>query len=367
MINILISGIGPRRGGIGSVIVNTLKEIDREKFMPTVLLTYDSLFEEDLKELNVPVLKICPFGKSIKKYNSELEKIFATNNFHYVWVNNTSKVNVEIFRLAKKYGVTTISHSHGSASEGRLYKRFIYKIWEKFTSRTFYKNLDIAIACSQKSANYFYSKKYIAKNNVYVLPNSIDTKRFQFSETIRNDVRDELCIKNDEKAVYAVGRITQVKNPYFMVNLIAMLPMTYKLVLIGAGDMTEDVKDYISKLSQEDRVIMLGSRNDVDRLINGADIYILPSFSEGYPIAVIEAQANGLPCIISDTVTSEVVIFDDCKRVSLKDINAWRKIALEIENKNREEFARRVEELGFDNKAYAAKFEKILLSNLYGV
>ncbi len=363
MVKILISGIGPRRGGIGSVIVNMLKEIDRERFKPTVLLTYDSLFEEDLEAMDVQVLKICPFGQNIKKYSAELENIFANNKFDFVWVNNTSKVDVKIFKLAKKYGVKTIAHSHGSASEGRLYKRIIYKIWETFTKRIFYKNLDIAIACSQKSADYFYSKKFMAKHKVYVLLNSVDTKKFQFSEDTRIDVRNELGIRKDEKAIFAIGRITKVKNPYFMINLISTLPQEYKLVLIGAGDMTEEVSNYVSHCNLQDRVMMLGSRNDVDRLINGADIYILPSFNEGYPVAVIEAQASGLPCIISDTITSEVVLFDDCKSISLKDVNAWRKAILEVENKNREEFAHKVEELGFDNKAYAVKFGEILLRN----
>ncbi|MDE6275155.1 MAG: glycosyltransferase [Clostridia bacterium] len=364
MINILISGIGPRRGGIGSVILNMLKEMDRQKFAPTVLLTYDSLFEEDLKKLNVPVLKICPFGKSIKKYNEELENIFANNQFHYVWINNTSKVDVGIFKLAKKYGVKTISHSHGSASEGKLYKRIISRIWEIFTSRVFYKNLDIAIACSQKSADYFYSKRYMAKHKVHMLLNTIDTKKFEFNEDLRTVVREELGIAKEEKALFAVGRITQVKNPHFMIDLISTLPSAYKLVLVGDGDMREEVNNYISKCNLQDRVIMLGSRNDVNRLINGADVYILPSFNEGYPVAVIEAQASGLPCIISDTITGEVALFDDCKMISLKDINAWKQAILEIENKNREECARKVEELGFDNKAYAVKFEDILLSNL---
>ena len=243
-----------------------------------------------------------------------------------------------------------------------MLKRIIFKIWEAFTSRAFYKNLDIAIACSQKSADYFYSKKYMAKHKVHVLLNSVDTKKFQFDEEKRIEVRNELGVK-EEKVIFAVGRITQVKNPYFMLNLISVLPEEYKLVLIGAGDMSEEISNDIKERKLQDRVMMLGSRNDVDRLINGADIYILPSFNEGYPVAVIEAQANGLPCIISNTITSEVVLFDDCKSISLKDMDAWKQAILEVKNKNREEFAHKVEELGFDNKAYAAKFEKILLSN----
>ena len=117
MVKILISGIGPRRGGIGSVIVNMLKEIDRERFKPTVLLTYDSLFEEDLEAMDVQVLKICPFGQNIKKYSAELENIFANNKFDFVWVNNTSKVDVKIFKLAKKYGVKTIEIGRASCRE----------------------------------------------------------------------------------------------------------------------------------------------------------------------------------------------------------------------------------------------------------
>ncbi len=366
MIDILITGIGSRRGGVGSVILNLLKELDRQMFSPTILLTYDSELEPDIKSLNVSILKVTPFGKSIKKYRNDLNRIFASHKFDYVWINNTSKVDVIIFQIAKKYAVRTIAHSHGTACEGSLLKKSIFKIWEFFTSRSFYKNLDIAIACSQKSAEYFYSKNYRDKNKVHVLLNSIDVDMFKFDSAARTNVREELCLK-EEKAIFAVGRITQVKNPFFMIKLIDSLPKLYKLVLVGDGDLLEEIMSFISERQLEDRVMILGSRKDVARLLNGADIFILPSFNEGYPVAVVEAQANGLTCIISDTITQEVLLFDDCVSARLNDINGWKHAILNVKDKKREGFAHKVEELGFDNKAYAVKFEQIILSDFYGI
>ena len=162
MKKVLVCGIGSGRGGIGSVIYNTIKESDRNSISFVVLLTYDTVWEEDFTKLNIPTIKITPFGKSVRKYKKDLkEKVFAKEKFDFVWVNNTSKVDIEIFKIAKKNGAKTISHSHGVGAEGSFMKRFLYKACEIFTSHYFYKYVDISIACSQKSAEYFYSKSYM--------------------------------------------------------------------------------------------------------------------------------------------------------------------------------------------------------------
>ena len=361
-IKILISGIGRYRGGIGSVVYNVICNMDKTKFEPVILLTYDSVTEKDFAALGVEIKKITPFGQSLKLYKKELEKVFAEGRYDYVWINNTSKVDVIIFRLAKKYGVKTIAHSHGECVEGGLAKKLLYKSIEFFTAGIFYKNLDIALSCSQSSADYFYSKRYRKTHKVNVLRNSIDTGKFRFDEDMRQTFRKELGIDREDIAIVSVGRITEVKNPLFLTDVLKKLPENYKLVYVGDGEMKEELMQKILAYGLENRVILTGIRSDVAQLLNAMDVFVLPSFHEGFPVSAIEAQANGLNCVISDRVSDECVITDLCSREKL-DASVWAEKISSVRQVRRETYADMVKEKGYDNQCYAKEFENIILKD----
>lgn len=359
-IRILISGIGKGRGGVASVVMNTLKYLDREKFDAVVLLTYDSAVEEDIQAMGYSIVKITPFGKDKRQYAAQLEALLQKEKFDYVWINNTSKVDVAIFRIAKKYGVRTIAHSHGECVEGSFLRKLTYRIIEMFTTRTFYKNLDIALACSESSAAYFYSKKYRKNHTVNVLRNSIDTERFAYNGKIREELREQIGAKEGDILLTAVGRITEVKNPLFMIDVLALLPEQYKIVYVGKGELQDAIAKKAETSDIKARVIFLGMRSDVPQLLNAMDVFVLPSFHEGFPISAIEAQANGLPCVISSKVTSECVLTDICFREDL-DAAVWAERILQLPKNDRKEYAETIKEKGFDNRSYVEKFQEIIL------
>lgn len=359
-IRILISGIGTGRGGVASVVLNTLKCLDREKFDAVILLTYDSAVEEDVYALSYSIVKITPFGKDKRKYAAELDELLKRERFDYVWINNTSKVDVEIFKIAKRNGVRTIAHSHGECVEGSFFRKLTFWVIELFTTRIFYKNLDIALACSESSARYFYSKKYRKSHKVNVLCNSIETAKFVYDSNLRKELRENIGAKDEDILLAAVGRITEVKNPLFMIDVLALLPEQYKIVYVGKGELQDAIAEKAEISDIKDRVIFLGMRSDVPQLLNAMDVFVLPSFHEGFPVSAIEAQANGLPCVISSKVTSECVLTDICFREDL-DAAVWAERILQLPKNDRQEYAETIKEKGFDNRSYVEKFQDIIL------
>ncbi len=361
MKKILVVGMSRTVAGVGAVILNVVSNLDRTKYEPVVLMTYESESRKTLEQMHVRIEKVTPFGESRRRYRRDVEKVFQKEHFDYVWINNTSKVNVDIFKIAKKYGAVTIAHSHGESVEGPLYKRIAFRLIELFTTPVFYRNLDIAMACSESSANYFYSKKYSKTHRVYVMPNSIDVQKFVFDKEARESVRQEFCWSGQDTGMIFVGRLTQVKNPVLLLKAMRRLPERYKLLFVGSGELQEDLEQKTREYGLKERVTFAGSRRDVGRLLSGADLFLLPSFHEGLPVSALEAQANGLPCILSDTVTRECMLLPSCRMAACDREDAWAETIAAVSPQERllnEEVPTEVK--GADNAEYVAKFVKIL-------
>ena len=361
MKKILVVGMSRTVAGVGAVILNVVSNLDRTKYEPVVLLTYESESRRMLEDMNIRIEKVTPFGENRRKYRSEIEQIFAKEHYDYVWINNTSKVNIDIFKVAKKYGAVTIAHSHGESVEGPLYKRIAFRLIELFTTPVFYRNLDIAMACSKSSAQYFYSEKYRKTHRVYVMPNSIDVQKFMFRADARESVRKEFGWNGSDVGMIFVGRLTQVKNPMLLVEMMRDLPVQYKLLFVGSGELQEELEKKTREYGLDGKIRFAGSRRDVSRILSGADLFLLPSFHEGLPVSALEAQANGLPCIISDTITDECMLLPSCRKAACNQQSVWAEAVMKVSPQERilrEEVPSEVK--GADNAEYVAKFVKIL-------
>lgn len=172
------------------------------------------------------------------------------------------------------------------------------------------------VACSQLAGEAMFGKRKFT-----VIPNVIQTKKYRFDPAVRERVRQDMNVQ-DKLIVGTVGRLAEQKNPFFAVDvfthLLKDLPDA-EYWWIGSGPLQEQVKDYVEEKSLSDRVKLLGSRNDVLELYQGMDAFLLPSLFEGLPLTGVEAQAMGLPMVVSNTVTDEMVYTD---LVDYVDLNA---------------------------------------------
>ena len=156
-------------------------------------------------------------------------------------------------------------------------------------------------------------RRRFSTDNVVVVRNGIDTEKFRNPKKTRNEVRQELGIPHDSFVLGHIGRFVKVKNHSFLLSVfekIAEKKPDSRLLLIGDGEDREKVEAEIKSKNLTDRVIILSNRSDIPELLSAMDCFILPSLFEGFPVALLESQASGLRCVVSDRINSEVYLSD---------------------------------------------------------
>lgn len=358
MKRILVDGMSCNIGGIGTIVLNIIDNIKGD-FEFEFIETYPFTYREKIEERGMKINKLPIFGKNPFKYYRSLKKLFKENKYDYVWVNNTSKVNVKIFEYAKKFGVKTIAHSHGDKCDGNKFVVAVMETLSRLNERKFYKNLDIACACSKNSADYFYNKKKLKGKPIHIINNAIDVKKYVYNESVRIAKRKELGLK-DEVAIGMVGRLTPIKNPLFMLDVLGALPDGYKLYFVGEGPLLAEIKNSIVKKGLENKAILLGKRSDVNELMQAFDLLALSSYNEGLPLVAVEAQTSGLHCILSETLSKDINITGNVKYAKLNDVNDWIKKILEETGYVRNDCSLVINEKGFGIDTIAGEFADLL-------
>lgn len=217
-----------------------------------------------------------------------------------------------------------IAHSHSTVYSQNKLKDFLQMICAKlfinFASHYF--------ACSNKAGAFMFGEKKWKKQGK-LIPNAIEAERFFFSPKSRDDIRNELGISNHSTVILHVGIVCTIKNPFFAVDVFERyfdLNRDSFLLFCGRNDLEDSIIDYVKQKRLNKNIFFLGARNDVSRVYSTADLFLFPSLAEGLPFAVIEAQAAGLPCLLSDTITEEVKLLDTTEFLDLKSGAAdWAK------------------------------------------
>lgn len=361
---ILVDGLPRTVGGIGTLIMNIVNtsralgaDIEFEFLMPSGSRYIDILTAKNEKFYLVP-----PVSKT-KEYKEYLTKLFTENHYDFLWFNNTSKVNIYLPRIAKKVGhCKVITHIHGSSIEASGKRKVVMTILDKLNAPEMYRLIDIPLACSNVSArNYYRNKKLLERTTV--IYNGIETDRFTYSESDRNAVRNELGIKDGEVLLGTVGRLTAIKNYPFIIRMMKNLPDNYKLIIAGIGEDEKLLDSLIKDNDLSSKCSLLGIRNDIPQLLSAMDVFLLPSFSEGMPFSIIEAQASGLPCIMSDTLSDELDITGLVNALPISgEPKVWAdKIPqLDIGKSGRLEYSSKVKQAGYDIDVACRQFIDIL-------
>ena len=165
-------------------------------------------------------------------------------------------------------------------------------------------------ACSELAAQWMFGKH---TGNAKVIPLPIDCELSAYDESIRLQERSKWNIKSDEKVIGHIGRFQTQKNHTFLLDIFAevlKLDQTYKLVLVGDGILRAEIDEKIKKLGLQNHVIQVGQISGASKLMSMFDLFLLPSLYEGFPTVLLEAQANGLPCIASSTITPTIAQTD---------------------------------------------------------
>lgn len=363
---VLQIGFGYKVGGIQNCLLNFYKNIDKENFQfDFINMTgHKFYYEEDIKKIGGAIYDIPnELSNPIKCYN-KLKEIIKDNKYDIVHINKNSLACMVAIKAVKDSGVKVkIIHSHSTKSNAGRVANIIHNINKRFI----HKYCDYFFACSQEAGRWMYTDKIIKSNKFYILNNAIDLNKFTFNKEKRNEIRQKLNIKENELIIGHVGRFVPIKNHKFIIDLfnnISNKNSNTKLLLVGDGVLLEEMKSYVQTLGLMEKVIFLGNRRDTYDLYQAMDIFVLPSFHEGLPIVGVEAQASGLPCVFSTSVTKEAKILDESCFVSLDEtIDIWSdKILNMLKNTKRNTQLDKITKSGFD-----IKHETKRLENMYNV
>ena len=335
------------RGGLETFIMNVYRKIDRSKIQFDFLVHRDEegAYDKEIFSLGGRIFHVRAFNPINLKYYIQLYHVLKTlrNEVSVIHSHLDTTSAMPLF-LAKCAGYDRrVAHSH-SSSVDRDWKYFIrlvlaYPIRFLATDR---------FSCGIDAGKFIFGRK----SKFQVINNGIDVKEFAFNEDIRQAVRRELGITN-QKVVIHVGRFYPVKNQEFIVKQLcenASYSEKVIFVLVGDGPDRKRIEKYCRERKLMEKVKFLGVRNDISRLLQGADVFVFPSLFEGLGIAVIEGQASGLPCLVSDTMPKECVVTDLVKVLPLLDTNAWINNIESTKNNNRYGYNKIIKKNGYDIK-----------------
>ena len=268
-------------GGVESVVMNYYRNIDRNKIQFHFLCDEDStdIPYEEIEKLGGKVIVIPPYQK-LFKYQKELYKIFKENKYKIVH-SHINALSVFPLRVAKKAGVPIrIAHSH-STSNKKEWKKNILKMILRPLSKLYANNY---FACTEYAGKWLFGKKVVERKELNVINNAIDLKKFKFNENTREDLRKELGIKEETLIIGHVGRFMKQKNHEFLIDVFEEAikqDNNMYLILVGQGPLEDKIKEMAKEKGIEDKILFLGQRNDVNKLYQAMDIFVLPSLYEG--------------------------------------------------------------------------------------
>ena len=268
-------------GGVESVVMNYYKNIDRNRIQFHFLCDEDStdIPYEEIEKLGGKVIVIPPYQK-LFKYQKELYRIFKENNYKIIH-SHINALSVFPLKIAKKAGVPIrIAHSH-STSNKKEWKKNILKMILRPFSKLYANNY---FACTEYAGKWLFGKKVVERKELNVINNAIDLKKFEFNENTREDLRKELGIKEDVLVIGHVGRFMKQKNHEFLIDVFEKAIKqddNIYLILVGQGPLEDKIKEMAKEKGIENKILFLGQRNDVNKLYQAMDIFVLPSLYEG--------------------------------------------------------------------------------------
>lgn len=292
-----------------------------------------------------------PFEPGKSRFNivDKLKELLKNNLYDIVHIHSGSiSVLALAAYVAYKKGVNKIIvHSHSSGDKQSI-KHYIIK---KLSAPIFYKCATDYCACSKLAAEWKFPKKIVNKNTV-VLKNGINTKLFKYNSNKRSEYRSKLGIDEQTFVIGHVGRFSFEKNQKFLVNVFCEIKermQECKLVLIGAGEDLEAIKDLVVQRGIQDKVLFEGNVNNVNDYMQAFDVFALPSLFEGLGTVGIEAQGAGLPVVASDRVPADMQLTNAVSFLSLESSYVeWANCICGYKGYERKDTSDEIRKKGFD-------------------
>ena len=327
-------------GGAETFLMKIYRNIDRNEVQLDfcVAKKEKNFYEDEIIEMGGFLHRITPKSKNIIKNFIDIKNIVRDNKYQYVLrVSQHSLSALEL--LAAKFGgakklAFRSSNSNNCGNKINLLVHYLFRPFLNLIS-------NVKIAPSMEAAKYMFGNSEIKKGKVNFIHNALEYDKYKFNSSYRETIRKRLNV-NDRIVIGHVGRFNYQKNHKFILEVFEKIVKEndkYILLLIGEGELKQKIIEYARTLKIDDKIIFMGIQKDVNQYYSAMDLYLFPSLFEGMPNTVIEAQAAGLNCILSDTITKEANITGNIKYMDLNaSIKDWKNTILSepIEHKDTE-------------------------------
>lgn len=329
---------GMNAGGMETMIMNYYRNIDRNKFQFDFLINCKEpvFYEKEINRLGGHIYRNTLPKHNIFKNRLEIRKLFKNKKYDVIHCHQGITYYYPL-KAAKKYKIKTrIIHNHGI---NRTFLKCLF-LYNQLWARKRISSLgNKYISCSKDVLDHIFSDDIIRNHKYIILPNAIDIENFKYKESARKKIRKEFNI-DDEIVFVHVGTFTTPKNHSFLLDVFkkySMINKNAKLLLVGSGPLKQDIINKAKELNILSNLIFAGVRSDVNDILSACDIMLFPSLYESFGIVALEAQAAGLPVIISDQFPKDILLTDSINMTPL-DVDLWVKkiknTKLNIDRKN---------------------------------
>lgn len=358
------------RGGIETMIMNQYRNIDREKVQFDFLAHFgrEAAYNDEIRSMGGRIYEMPALRDENRvffwrffSYLFALNKFFREHREYKVIHGHMTHTAALYMPIAKRYGVSCrIVHSHSTKSKAGLLG-ILTNFLHKFATR----DATDFFACSKAAQKWFFTEEIINSGDVYFVTNAIDAKRFRYDPEKRRKMRENFDLK-DDLTIAHVARFRTEKNQAFMIEVLKealKVRDDITLIFVGDGPQEKAVRAKAKACGVDGHVRFLGLRSDVPDILQAADVFVLPSSWEGQPLTAIEAQASGLHCIVSDSLSWELDTLGMVRFISLDKVNEWVDALFEESQKPRRDTYEEIVAAGYDSCTTAAWLQEFYLSH----
>lgn len=353
-------------GGAETFLMKIYRQLDRTNYQMDfcVNIFEEGFYDKEITEMGGRIFHIPAKSDNLKEFKKQLITLIKNEHYESVLRITSNTMGFLDLKVAKKAGVKLCAARSSNSNDPAGIKA---KVAHRLGRILYGKYVDAKIAPSDLAAIYTFGERAYKNGDVKILHNALDLDVYKFDSEGRKRIRTEFGIKESEILCGHVGRFSTQKNHDFLIDIFSELcheRSNCKLLLVGKGELEEKIREKCTEKGLQDKVIFAGVRSDIPAILSAMDVFVFPSLYEGMPNTVIEAQATGLPCVISDTITKEADITGYVKYCSLSEnASIWKECVFNsVISRKRSQTKGVLIDKGYDIRNVVEQFQALIFS-----